>query len=240
MCVKSSLESTNGTQVSHCVSQGGRVQLQVVACLGWYDFVRAGQHQRRCGNVTGPCQKECLLQVFPLIDDGDACQACGRASSHIWQDQNLAGLNLNVTVNYTRESMLIGTTMTSFARDITTMLQSQNVQVSTSVSQAFRVASTTLKACGLVKASIKRFCYDQSFVLQAHAYALLYEPQLTAAVIVPFYPLAPLASKAEGWEISFMVSHSYEPRLQPHCLHQQQGLTISVLDTWCASSICSC
>ena len=151
MCVKSSLESTNGTQVSHCVSQGGRVQLQVVACLGWYDFVRAGQHQRRCGNVTGPCQKECLLQVFPLIDDGDACQACGRASSHIWQDQNLAGLNLNVTVNYTRESMLIGTTMTSFARDITTMLQSQHVQVSINVSQAF----TTLKASRVVKASIK-------------------------------------------------------------------------------------
>ncbi|KAL0039658.1 hypothetical protein WJX77_004541 [Trebouxia sp. C0004] len=126
--------------------------------------VELGVHQWH----PGPCQKECLLQVFPLIDDGDVCQACGRASSHIWQDQNLAGLNLNVTVNYTRESMLLGTTMTSFARDITTMLQSQHVQ--------------------------------------AHAYALLYEPQPTAAVIVPFYPLAPLASKAEGWEIAFMAS----------------------------------
>jgi hypothetical protein len=95
------------------------------------------QHQCHCGIFAGPCHKECLLQVYPLIDDGDACRACGRASSHIWQDQNLAGLNLNVTVNYTRESMLIGTTMTTFARDITTMLQSQNVQVGMNVSQAF-------------------------------------------------------------------------------------------------------
>jgi len=118
---------------------------------GLYDICASLQHQSDCGNFAGPCQKECLLQVFPLIDDGDACQACGRASSHIWQDQNLAGLNLNVTVNYTRESMLIGTTMTSFARDITTMLQSQHVQVSINVSQA----STTPKASRVVKASIK-------------------------------------------------------------------------------------
>lgn len=47
--------------------------------------------------------------------------------------------------------MLIGTTMTSFARDITTMLQSQHVQVSINVSQAF----TTLKASRVVKASVK-------------------------------------------------------------------------------------
>jgi len=110
--------------------------------------------------------------------------------------------------------MLIGTTMTSFARDITTMLQSQNVQVSMNVSQAFRVAFTTLNASRVVKASVsseaKSIWYDQSLLSQAHAYALLYEPQPTAAVIVPFYPLAPLASKAEGWEISFVVSHSYQ------------------------------
>lgn len=48
----------------------------------------------------------------------------------MWQNHSLAGLDLNVTVNYTRDSMLIGTTMTSFARDITTMLHSQHVQVS--------------------------------------------------------------------------------------------------------------
>ncbi len=79
--------------------------------------------------VAGPCRQECFLEVFPKITDGNACQACGRANKHIWHDPNLAGLDLNVTVNYTRESMLIGTTMTSFARDITTMLQSQDVQV---------------------------------------------------------------------------------------------------------------
>ena len=80
---------------------------------------------------AGPCTKECLLQVFPQIENGDACVACGEANRGIWHDQTLAGLNLNVTVNYTRDSMLIGTTMTTFARDITTMLQSHSIQVST-------------------------------------------------------------------------------------------------------------
>ena len=75
---------------------------------------------------TGLCQKECSLEVFPDIDNGDACQACGRANSY-WQDKNFAALDLKVTVNYTRESMLIGTTMTTFARDITTMLHSKGV-----------------------------------------------------------------------------------------------------------------
>ena len=80
--------------------------------------------------IAGPCRDECLLTVYPSIDHGAVCQACGRANKSIWSDPNLAGLDLNVTVNYTRDSMLIGTTMTSFARDITTMLHSQNVQVS--------------------------------------------------------------------------------------------------------------
>ena len=43
-------------------------------------------------------------------------------------------------------------------------------------------------------------------VLQANAYALVYEPQPVAAMVVPFHPLAPLAAKAEGWEVSFTVS----------------------------------
>ena len=74
----------------------------------------------------GLCKEECSLEVFPNIDNGDGCQACGRANSY-WQDRNLAALDLNVTMNYTRESMLIGTTMTTFARDITTMLHSKGV-----------------------------------------------------------------------------------------------------------------
>ena len=74
----------------------------------------------------GLCKEECFLEVFPDIDNGDACQACGRTNNY-WQDKNLAALDLNVTVNYTRESMLIGTTMTTFARDITTMLHSKGV-----------------------------------------------------------------------------------------------------------------
>ncbi len=41
MCVKSSLESTNGTQVSRCVSLLGRVQLQIAVLLGWYDVAQA-------------------------------------------------------------------------------------------------------------------------------------------------------------------------------------------------------
>lgn len=75
---------------------------------------------------TGLCKRECSLEVFPDIDNGDACQACGRANPY-WQDKNFAALDLKVTVNYTRESMLIGTTMTTFARDITTMLHSKGV-----------------------------------------------------------------------------------------------------------------
>ena len=71
-----------------------------------------------------------MLQVYPEIENGDACVACGQANRNIWQDQNLAGIDLNVTVNYTRDSMLIGTTMTTFARDISTMLQSHSIQVS--------------------------------------------------------------------------------------------------------------
>ncbi|KAL3143559.1 hypothetical protein ABBQ38_002357 [Trebouxia sp. C0009 RCD-2024] len=117
---------------------------------------------------SGFCNQECSLEVFPNIDNGDACQACGRAKNH-WQDKNLAALDLNVTVNYTRHSMLIGTTITTFARDITTMLHSKGV-------------------------------------VNANAYALLYEPQPAATMMVPFHPLAPLAAKAEGWEVSFIAS----------------------------------
>lgn len=116
----------------------------------------------------GPCKEECLLQVYPQIDNGDACVACGQANRNIWQNHNLAGLDLNVTVNYTRDSMLIGTTITTFARDITTMLQSHSIQ--------------------------------------AYAYALMYEPQPIAATIVQYKPLAPLAAKAEAWEMSFVIS----------------------------------
>lgn len=41
--------------------------------------------------------------------------------------------------------------------------------------------------------------------LQAYAYALLYEPQPIAATIVQYKPLAPLAAKAEAWQMSFVV-----------------------------------
>ena len=45
-------------------------------------------------------------------------------------------------------------------------------------------------------------------VLQAYAYALMYEPQPIAASIVQYKPLAPLAAKAEAWEMSFVVRHT--------------------------------
>ena len=80
------------------------------------------------------------MEVFPNIDNGDACQACGRATEY-WQDRNLAALDLNVTVNYTRQSMLIGTTITTFARDITTMLHSKGV---VNVSRLLLVAASSV------------------------------------------------------------------------------------------------
>lgn len=132
------------------------------------------------------------MEVFPNIDDGDACQACGHAKEH-WQDRNLAALDLNVTVNYTRQSMLIGTTITTFARDITTMLHSKGV---VNVSRILHVTVFPLSTAPSLPS-----------VLQANAYALLYEPQPAAAMMVPFHPLAPLAAKAEGWEVSFTVSY---------------------------------
>lgn len=140
---------------------------------------------------TGLCKEDCSLEVFPNIDNGDACQACGNANKY-WQDSNLAALDLNVTVNYTRQSMLIGTTMTTFARDITTMLHSKGV----------------VNVSGFLLVTGHRLLSTHSLqsVVQANAYALLFEPQSAGAMVVPFYPLAPLAAKAEGWEVSFIVS----------------------------------
>ena len=104
---------------------------QLLAKPGWLPtsilpIVPALADSASLSQCTGLCKEECSLEVFPNIDNGDACQACGGANSY-WQDKNLAALDLNVTVNYTRDSMLIGTTMTTFARDITTMLHSKGV-----------------------------------------------------------------------------------------------------------------
>ena len=71
--------------------------------------------------------------VFPDIGNGDACRTCGQQHA-IWQNKAYAGLDMNISSNYTRHSMLIGTTMTSFAREASNTLHADGLQVSMSAS----------------------------------------------------------------------------------------------------------
>lgn len=80
--------------------------------------------------TAGPCKDECRLEIFPKLDNGDACRLCGQ-QNHVWQNKAYAGLDVKASVNYTRDSMLIGTTVATFARDASKGLQAEGLQVKT-------------------------------------------------------------------------------------------------------------
>ena len=71
--------------------------------------------------------------------------------------------------------------------------QKRLVQLAEIASKSSTLCPETVSACQLL------------LIVQAHAYALLYEPQPIAATVVQYNPLAPLAAKAEAWEMSFVV-----------------------------------
>lgn len=60
--------------------------------------------------------------------------------------------------------------------------------------------------------------------MQAHCFALAYNPQPEAARIAPYKPLAPLALKADAWAITFTVSCSKPELLYLALCVTQPGL----------------
>lgn len=63
-----------------------------------------------------------------------------------------------------------------------------------------------------------------NLLIQAHCFALEYNPQPEAARIAPYKPLAPLALKADAWAITFTVSCSKPELLYLALCVTQPGL----------------
>lgn len=201
---------------------------------------------------TGPCKEECKLQIYPTIANGDACRVCGEQHA-IWHNKSYAGLDLVSVVNYTRHSMLIGTTITTFARDVTKALHSAGIPVScycwgaiwtTVMCHATRsctchcsmhlLLATQTHHDALLALCIKikgphLVTFDAVWHLQVFCFALDYEPQPIAATIAPYKPLAPLALKADAWEISFTVCSQVGILWSRHVIPPLYDLQIFIL-----------
>ena len=145
--------------------------------------------------LAGPCREECSLNVYPQVADVSACQRCGQSQT-VWHNKDYASLDLTVIKNYTRDSMLVGTAMTTIARSVTKSLQSNGLKV---------CKLLVLPVCGCQQ-SVAPIDRLWMVAMQAHCYVLMYEPQPDAAWIAKYKPLAMLALKAEGWDLSFTVS----------------------------------
>lgn len=89
--------------------------------------------------ADAPCAPECTKQVYPAMEDFAQCKQC--SSEHgKFNRSDLAGIEVLITLNYSRDSQLLGATQISLVDTYIELLKAEGTEVRCLCSQCTKVA----------------------------------------------------------------------------------------------------
>ena len=78
--------------------------------------------------ADAPCARPCTRRVYPAQEDFTECKRCSH-DENPYEHQDLAGIEILLTLNYSRSSQLLGATQTSMANAFVKLLKTEGTEV---------------------------------------------------------------------------------------------------------------